>query len=113
MEFFRVKKITKENIFYLKSKFENLLQVLQENPDGLGIKVCKSLLFQLCKAISKCHEYNIIHRDIKPENLLIDKQMNLKMCDFGFARHLRINDKEEPHTEYVATRWYRSPELLL
>jgi serine/threonine protein kinase len=57
---------------------------------------------------------DIIHRDIKPENLLIDKSFNLKLCDFGFARQIsRIEEEDEPFTEYVATRWYRSPELLL
>ena len=68
---------------------------------------------------------DIIHRDIKPENLLISKyhfltQQNLifnqrkgvlKLCDFGFAREHSNNLKNL--TDYVATRWYRAPELLL
>ena len=77
-----------------------------------------------------------MHRDIKPENLLISSKNNqLKVCDFGFARHLNLkNDIDAIHsssnkssnneddnggnkspelTDYVATRWYRSPELLL
>ena len=53
----------------------------------------------------------IIHRDIKPENLLVDKQKVLKVCDFGFARALSHGRGEL--TDYVATRWYRSPELLI
>lgn len=53
-------------------------------------------------------------KDVKPENLLIDKHFNLKLCDFGFARQTNSSyDHNEPYTEYVATRWYRSPELLL
>ena len=58
-----------------------------------------------------------MHRDIKPENLLIKAEtLELKVCDFGFAWF--INNKEENAgtsqlTDYVATRWYRSPELLL
>ena len=58
------------------------------------------------------HSKNVIHRDIKPENLLISKNGVLKICDFGFARKLSFESKEHL-TDYVATRWYRAPELLL
>ena len=79
-----------------------------------------------------------MHRDIKPENLLINKDNELKVCDFGFARHINpksmerkssrssgssVDEAEKSQeeistnpvelTDYVATRWYRSPELLL
>jgi cyclin-dependent kinase-like len=53
----------------------------------------------------------VIHRDIKPENLLINNKGILKLCDFGFARYLP--QKGESLTDYVATRWYRAPELIL
>ena len=58
---------------------------------------------------------NVVHRDIKPENLLIDPNDNLKLCDFGFARNIPTSSKNQnpQMTDYVATRWYRSPELLL
>src|SRR5690606_20342001 len=59
-----------------------------------------------------CHSHDIIHRDIKPENLLIDtRTCVLKLCDFGFARTMGSSPRDL--TDYVATRWYRSPELLL
>jgi cyclin-dependent kinase-like len=57
------------------------------------------------------HSKNIIHRDIKPENLLISKKGTLKLCDFGFAR--KWTETNNNLTDYVATRWYRAPELLL
>jgi len=58
----------------------------------------------------------VIHRDIKPENLLLNQSdMTLKICDFGFARNLPPSQRgaNPQMTDYVATRWYRSPELLL
>lgn len=57
------------------------------------------------------HSKGMVHRDIKPENLLISKKGTLKLCDFGFARKWTKENKNL--TDYVATRWYRAPELLL
>ena len=66
------------------------------------------------RAINYCHLATVIHRDIKPENLLIQSETNLlKLCDFGFARNLPQQKGNQNMTDYVATRWYRSPELLL
>ena len=57
------------------------------------------------------HSLNIVHRDIKPENILIDLSNHLKICDFGFARTITPKNHHK-YTDYVATRWYRAPELL-
>ncbi len=70
----------------------------------------KNFTFQLLKGVAYMHSQNIIHRDIKPENLLINKNDQVKICDLGFARALPSNGKM---TDYVATRWYRPPELLI
>ena len=53
----------------------------------------------------------IIHRDIKPENILVSKLGLIKLCDFGFARIMA--SQGEIYTDYVATKWYRAPELLV
>jgi serine/threonine protein kinase len=90
---------------------KNLLELLQEHPKGLDPSVIKKVIYQLCKAIKYLHEMSIVHRDIKPENLLVDSNLKLKLCDFGFARTIKKNN--EKLTDYVATRWYRSPELLI
>ncbi len=101
----------KGNLFLVFEYIEkNLLEVLQESPEGLNPKIIKNLIYQLCKSVSYLHTQKIIHRDIKPENLLINKNFDLKLCDFGFARYVNFSSKL---TDYVATRWYRAPELLL
>ena len=99
---------------YLVFEFveKNLLELLQEHPQGLDPNLIRHLIYQLCKAIKYMHDQNIIHRDVKPENLLITENMELKLCDFGFAR-LISGSCTEKLTDYVATRWYRAPELLL
>ena len=99
---------------YLVFEFvdKNLLELLQEHPQGLDPNLIRHLIYQLCKAIKYMHDQNIIHRDVKPENLLITENMELKLCDFGFAR-LISGTCTEKLTDYVATRWYRAPELLL
>ncbi|CAF2405095.1 unnamed protein product [Rotaria sp. Silwood2] len=91
----------------------NMLQVLQEHPEGLSLEHVYRLSYQLFSAIHWCHTHEIIHRDIKPENLLISKNFILKLCDFGFARFCNTKAIADYYTDYVATRWYRSPELLV
>ena len=109
--------VSKGNFFLVFEYVEkNLLEVLEESPHGLSPKLIRSLVYQMCKAVAYLHKNNVIHRDVKPENLLIDENLNLKLCDFGFARKVKLNKNNnniDTMTDYVATRWYRSPELLL
>ncbi|XP_020558334.1 cyclin-dependent kinase-like 5 isoform X7 [Oryzias latipes] len=118
--------LKQENIVELKEAFrrrgklylvfeyveKNMLELLEELPTGVPTEKVRSYIFQLIKAIHWCHKHDIVHRDIKPENLLISSADVLKLCDFGFARNLS-EGTDANYTEYVATRWYRSPELLL
>ena len=64
----------------------------------------------------KCvHSASVIHRDLKPGNLLVNSDCELKICDFGLSRGYGARpDENVTHlTEYVATRWYRAPEIML
>eukprot|EP00043_Microstomoeca_roanoka_P014475 m.143551 g.143551 ORF g.143551 m.143551 type:complete len:425 (-) comp16020_c1_seq3:326-1600(-) len=88
-----------------------LLDELDANPKGLDEIHVKKITFQVLKALEYCHANNVVHRDVKPENILISKDSVVKLCDFGFARTL--GGPGAIYTEYVATRWYRAPELLV
>ena len=95
---------------------QNLLQLIEDNPKGLNPELIRSLTYQMCKAVSYLHKKNIIHRDIKPENILIKDYSKVEICDFGFARKMKIEEKAnnlQKMTDYVATRWYRAPEVIL
>ncbi|XP_042512215.1 mitogen-activated protein kinase 3-like isoform X3 [Macadamia integrifolia] len=67
-------------------------------------------LYQILRGLKYIHSANVIHRDLKPSNLLLNSDCELKICDFGLAR---LTSENEFMTEYVVTRWYRAPELLL
>merc|ERR1712028_217834 len=77
------------------------------------------IMYQLFRACKFLHSADIIHRDMKPSNILLNSDCQMKVCDFGLARS--ISALENPHssgpapvlTDYVATRWYRAPEILL
>ncbi|TRZ18673.1 hypothetical protein HGM15179_008426 [Zosterops borbonicus] len=99
--------------WYLVFEFvdHTVLNDLEASPGGLDYDRVRKYLFQIMRAVAFCHSHNIIHRDIKPENILVSQSGIVKLCDFGFARPLAGSG--EVYTEYVATRWYRAPELLV
>ncbi|NXB85237.1 CDKL2 protein, partial [Vidua chalybeata] len=99
--------------WYLVFEFvdHTVLDDLEASPSGLDYDRVRKYLFQIMRGIAFCHSHNIIHRDVKPENILVSQSGVVKLCDFGFARPLATSG--EVYTDYVATRWYRAPELLV
>ena len=72
-------------------------------------------LYQILRGLKYVHSCGILHRDLKPRNLLVNSNCDLKICDFGLAR-ANINTLMTPSaslTDYIATRWYRAPEVIL
>jgi len=83
----------------------------------------KYIIYQLLKALKFMHSGELLHRDIKPSNLLLNSDCKAKLCDFGLCRSVaEVNASgggggaagaTPVLTDYVATRWYRAPEILL
>ena len=82
----------------------------------------QSFLYQTLCGLKYIHSANVLHRDLKPGNLLVNADCELKICDFGLARGYTPGGgaaagRGQPNlglmTEYVATRWYRAPEIML
>lgn len=90
------------------------------------------VMYQLLNATQYIHSGNVIHRDMKPSNVLIDSKCRCKIADFGLARSIGVQQQQQLHqtsldaagdaadaitapclTDYVATRWYRAPEILV
>lgn len=75
----------------------------------------QSFIYQILCGLRYIHSANVLHRDLKPGNLLVNADCELKICDFGLARGFSVDPEENAGymTEYVATRWYRAPEIML
>ena len=75
----------------------------------------QSFIYQILCGLKYIHSANVLHRDLKPGNLLVNADCELKICDFGLARGFSVDPQENAGymTEYVATRWYRAPEIML
>ncbi|MCO5606422.1 hypothetical protein L7F22_060610 [Adiantum nelumboides] len=89
----------------------DLHQVIKAN-DDLTPEHYQFFLYQLLRALKYIHTANVFHRDLKPKNVLANADCKLKICDFGLAR-VAFHDTPTAifWTDYVATRWYRAPEL--
>lgn len=87
------------------------LKKFLDEKDTLPIATVKSFLYQLLRGIAFCHDRRVLHRDLKPQNLLINKDGDLKLADFGLARAFGIPVRS--YTHEVVTLWYRAPDVLM
>ncbi|KAK8624390.1 hypothetical protein V6N13_065735 [Hibiscus sabdariffa] len=100
-----------KDVYLVYELMDTDLHQIIKSSQALSNDHCQYFLFQLLRGLKYLHSANILHRDLKPGNLLINANCDLKICDFGLAR--TSNTKGQFMTEYVVTRWYRAPELLL
>ncbi|KAF8100135.1 hypothetical protein N665_0230s0020 [Sinapis alba] len=100
-----------KDVYLVYELMDTDLHQIIKSSQSLSDDHCKYFLFQLLRGLKYLHSANILHRDLKPGNLLVNANCDLKIGDFGLARTSQGN--EQFMTEYVVTRWYRAPELLL
>lgn len=103
------------DLYVVLEWMESDLHRIIHSPQPLTEEHSRYFLYQLLNGLSYIHSANVIHRDIKPSNLLINSNCLLKICDFGMARPLSSGPQDHASfmTAYVATRWYRAPEVML
>lgn len=112
----KLKEVIREND-QLHMVFEcmeaNLYELMKGRTKKFPEAKIRNMMFQTMQAMHHCHKNGYFHRDMKPENLLVSSQGSehlVKLADFGLAREIRARP---PFTDYVSTRWYRAPEVLL
>jgi len=106
------------DVYIVADLMETDLHRIIYSKQGLSIDHVQYFIYQLLRGLKYIHSANVIHRDLKPSNLLVNSNCDLKICDFGLARGIY---DEQTHTmkgsvlltEYVVTRWYRAPEIML
>eukprot|EP00742_Colponemidia_sp_Colp-10_P000105 GILJ01000117.1.p1 GENE.GILJ01000117.1~~GILJ01000117.1.p1 ORF type:complete len:386 (+),score=57.39 GILJ01000117.1:92-1159(+) len=103
-----------EDIYIVSDLMETDLHRVVYSRQELSEEHIQYFMYQILRGILYMHSAHVIHRDLKPSNLLLNKNCDLKICDFGLARGFD-NDTEHDGslTEYVVTRWYRAPEIIL
>ena len=99
------------DIYLVMEKMDSDLQKIIFSKQELSDDHYQFILYQILRAIYYLHSANIIHRDFKPSNVLINEDCTIKLCDFGMSRNLKEDDLTL--TEYVVTRYYRAPEIML
>ncbi|KAH9254661.1 hypothetical protein BASA81_007428 [Batrachochytrium salamandrivorans] len=113
-----------DDLYLVFDLMQTDLASIIKSPQPLSAQHVQFFLYQLLRGLKFLHSAGIIHRDIKPRNLLVNSNCDLKICDMGLARFdnsqlvppgrpMQENGSVPEMTDYVATRWYRAPEIIL
>jgi tRNA A-37 threonylcarbamoyl transferase component Bud32 len=113
-----------KDVYLVTDLMETDLHRIIYSKQKLSIDHAQYFIYQVLRGLKYIHSCRVLHRDLKPSNLLVNSNCDLKICDFGLARGLH-KDPNDPSslgssdsgtlllTEYVVTRWYRAPEIML
>ena len=112
------------DVYLVTDLMETDLHRIVYSKQKLSIDHAQYFIYQVLRGLKYIHSCRVLHRDLKPSNLLVNSNCDLKICDFGLARGIN-RDPNDPYTmgtagggtmlltEYVVTRWYRAPEIML
>ena len=106
-----------KDVYVVMDLMESDLHQIIHSTQPFSLEHIRYFLYQILRGLKYIHSANVVHRDLKPSNLLVNENCELKVGDFGMARGISMNQdatakKKVFMTAYVATRWYRAPELL-
>jgi tRNA A-37 threonylcarbamoyl transferase component Bud32 len=116
------------DVYLVTDLMETDLHRIIYSKQKLSIDHAQYFIYQVLRGLKYIHSCRVLHRDLKPSNLLVNSNCDLKICDFGLARGIRRGPNDpidsgnsgsdstsDPLllTEYVVTRWYRAPEIML
>lgn len=105
-------RLTFKGIYLVMEVMETDLHRVIHSRQDLTSDHISYFIYQLLCGLQNLHAAGVLHRDLKPSNLLVNSDCTLKLCDFGLARESDVS-MSTALTEYVVTRWYRAPEVLL
>jgi mitogen-activated protein kinase 1/3 len=102
-----------EDVYILSELMETDLHRVIYSRQKLTDEHTQYFLYQILCSLKYIHSASVLHRDLKPSNVLLNANCDLKLCDFGLSRGVNDDFETGDLTEYVVTRWYRAPEIML
>jgi len=103
-----------KDVYLVTELMDTDLHYIIHSKQALSDDHVQYFVYQILRGLKAVHSAKVLHRDLKPGNLLVNKNCDLKICDFGLARGVDLSQGGGRNlTEYVVTRWYRAPELLV
>jgi len=104
-------KVTQNFVFeYIPDSLEHYINRTSKAGEHIPATTIKTILMQILTGLAFIHGQNICHRDLKPDNILLDEELNVKICDFGSAKV--IDGKSKKNIPHIVNKFYRAPELI-
>jgi serine/threonine protein kinase len=98
------------DLYIVYDLMETDLHQVLKSPQTITPEHARYIIYQILRALKFIHSAGVLHRDLKPSNILLSSNCDVQVCDFGLSA---FNGSQDMLAEYVVTRWYRAPEILL